>query len=44
VELNEPHKPGRRDESERIQRAGGWITEEKYAPYYYICTLFVVHF
>lgn len=29
VEMNVPHKPGRQDESERIRKAGGWITEEK---------------
>jgi len=29
VEMNDPHKPGRDDESARIMRAGGWITEEK---------------
>jgi hypothetical protein len=29
VEMSDPHKPGRRDESDRIKRAGGWITEEK---------------
>lgn len=29
--MNDPHKPGRMDEKERIQRAGGWITEEKLA-------------
>ncbi|RYH15748.1 hypothetical protein EON65_31250 [archaeon] len=29
-EMNEAHKPGRKDETERIQRANGWITEEKY--------------
>ena len=30
VEMNSTHKPGRQDETDRIQRAGGWITEEKY--------------
>jgi len=28
IELSVPHKPGRSDESERIKRAGGWITKE----------------
>ena len=28
-EMSEAHKPGRKDETERIQRANGWITEEK---------------
>jgi hypothetical protein len=27
--MNNPHKPGRADETERIVGAGGWITEEK---------------
>ncbi|KAJ1402316.1 phosphatase 2C-like domain-containing protein [Ochromonadaceae sp. CCMP2298] len=29
LDLSEAHKPGRRDEAERIRRAGGWVTEER---------------
>ena len=29
MEMSDSHKPGRVDETERIKRAKGWITEEK---------------
>ena len=29
VEMNDPHKPGRPDEVERVTRANGWVTTEK---------------
>jgi hypothetical protein len=30
VEMNDPHKPGRPDEVERVTRANGWVTTERY--------------
>ena len=29
IKLSTPHTPGRRDETARIERAGGWVTTEK---------------